>query len=108
LGQKQKPTAAVEVKWSDQFARKPGDLRSLLAFCEANGLRRATVTSRTMTTTSTVRDVELQFVPASVYCFMIGLKNIMWKHIREANPGFVIRPSENAEDAANPAAPGQS
>lgn len=79
LDQKQKPASAVEVKWSDQFARKPGNLRSLLAFCEHNGLTHATVTSRTITTRSEVRGIELEFVPASVYCFEIGLISLASK-----------------------------
>lgn len=91
LDQKQKPKSVVEVKWSDLFARKPGDLRSLLSFCETNGLGRATVTSRTVTTSSTLRDIELTFIPASVYCFMIGLTNIMWKHVRGAHPDLMVQ-----------------
>ncbi|WP_420125611.1 ATP-binding protein [Longimicrobium sp.] len=76
LGQKQKPELAVEVKWSDQYARKPGDLRSLLAFCEANGLTDATVTSRTKSAHTNVRGVDLTFIPASIYCYLIGARNI--------------------------------
>lgn len=81
LGQKQKPRLAVEVKWSDLYVRKPGDLRSLLAFCEANGLDNATVTSRTKRTKTNVRGVDLTFIPASVYCYLIGAGNIAFKRI---------------------------
>lgn len=80
LGQKQKPRLAVEVKWSDLYARKPGDLRSLLGFCEANGLAHATVTSRTAETKAAIRGVDLTFIPASMYCYLIGARNIAFKH----------------------------
>jgi hypothetical protein len=76
LGQKQKAEFAIEVKWSDQYARNPGHLRSLLAFCEANGLAKATVTSRTKSARASVRGVDLTFMPASIYCYLIGARNI--------------------------------
>lgn len=79
LDQKQKLASAVEVKWSDQYARKPGDLKSLLSFCEENQLRRATVTSRTITTHASLRGVDLEFMPASIYCYLIGFGNITAK-----------------------------
>ena len=70
------------MKWSDQFARKPGDLRSLLSFCEENNLRRAIVTSRTLWTHASLRGVELEFMPASIYCYVIGFGNIAVKRLR--------------------------
>lgn len=97
LGQKQKPLMAVEVKWSDVFARKPGDLRSLLAFCEANGLDNATVTSRTARAEKNVRGVDLGFIPASVYCYLIGAANIAFKRFgAELSSNF---PMTNAQPA---------
>lgn len=83
LGQKQKPISVVEVKWSDQYARKPGDLRSLLSFCESNGLTVATVTSRTITRNTELRNIALEFLPASVYCYEIGLLNLATKLVNQ-------------------------
>jgi predicted AAA+ superfamily ATPase len=79
LDQKQKLAAAVEVKWSDHYARKPGDLKSLLSFCEENHLLRAIVTSRTLTAQTSLRGVDLEFMPASIYCYLIGFGNITAK-----------------------------
>jgi uncharacterized protein len=83
LDQKQKPASAVEVKWSDHYARKPGDLRSLLSFCEANRLAEAQVTSRSITAEADLRGIHLDFIPASLYCYLIGADNIMLRMLRE-------------------------
>ncbi len=72
VGPKQKASWAVEVKWSDRFAENPYELKSLLEFCQANDLRRVTVTSRTVSATKNVRGVEITFVPTSVYCYGLG------------------------------------
>jgi uncharacterized protein len=98
LGQKQKPRLAVEVKWSDQYARKPGDLRSLLAFCESNGLTKATVTSRTKRAQASVRGVDLTFIPASVYCYLIGAQNITLKWIDAELSAHVATSNVSSED----------
>lgn len=63
---------AVEVKWSDRFVDRPGELRSLLDFCHTNGLEDVMVTSRTRTAVRTVEGVKLLFEPASAYCYRLG------------------------------------
>lgn len=88
LDQKQKPVAAVEVKWSDHYARKPGDLRSLLSFCEANRLGEARVTSRTVTANLEIRGIHLDMVPVSLYCYLIGAATISLKLGNENPPSF--------------------
>lgn len=72
LGPRQKPDWAVEVKWSDRFAAQPSELKSVLRFCQENGLSQATVTSRTVTATRRVEGIELRFVPVSLYCWNVG------------------------------------
>ena len=42
---KQKPNWAVEVKWTDRYYDRPGELESLLCFMEINNLAYAIVTS---------------------------------------------------------------
>jgi uncharacterized protein len=72
LGPKQKPLWAVEVKWTDRFAERPWELRSLIRFCRSNELRDMTVTTRTVFANHIVDGIRFRFVPASVYCYTVG------------------------------------
>lgn len=72
LGNKQKPTWAVEVKWSDRVCTDPKELENIVSFCLANKLGDTLVTSKTKTMTSKVDNVAIRFVPASVYCYTVG------------------------------------
>jgi len=73
LDPRQKAAWAVEVKWSDRYYDSPHELKSLLAFCEANpSLGEVTVTSRTKTGTTQVQGNRIRFEPASLYCFASG------------------------------------
>jgi predicted AAA+ superfamily ATPase len=78
-GPEHKAAWAVEVKWSDRYCQHPGELTSLIDFCVENGLPRALVTSKTMTATCKLNDVVLEFVPASIYCYMVGCNIIRVK-----------------------------
>jgi len=72
LNPAQKPAWAVEVKWSDRFVKRPGELDALVTFCRRNGLARGWVTSRT-TRATLVRDgVTLGFVPTAEFCYVVG------------------------------------
>lgn len=72
VGLDQKPLWAVEVKWSDRYVDQPGDLKSVLGFCQANRLSEVTVTSRTRTEDRLVEGIRMEFIPASLYCYLIG------------------------------------
>lgn len=74
--QKQKPSWAVEAKWSDEYFDKPASLRSLLSFMEKNELSRAVVTSITKYDVKEMQNVKLQFVPSSVYAYIVGANTI--------------------------------
>ena len=82
----QKPVWAVEVKWSDRFPGRPAELDSLIAFCHANDLTQAWVTSRTIRSTVIEEGVSLNFIPASELCFTVGHNIIQGK--REAGDGL--------------------
>lgn len=88
LGPKQKAEWAVEVKWSDRYCDNPDELRSLLAFCHANHLKRPLVTSKTKTAVRNLKDIQMEFVPASIYCYTVGYNVIQGKKDEniEANP----------------------
>jgi predicted AAA+ superfamily ATPase len=68
----QKPAWAVEVKWTDRFFTRPGELRNLLTFAEANGLETVASTTRTTQGERRVGGVLMRFFPTSVYCYMLG------------------------------------
>lgn len=68
----QKPSWAVEVKWSDRYCDCPSELGSLLSFCNKNKLGRVLVTSRTRTASCREQNIEVSFLPASIYCYSVG------------------------------------
>ena len=80
LNPDQKLAWAVEVKWSDRFVDRPGELRSLMNFCRVNKLPQVAVTSRTLSATKTIDDVEILFVPASLYCYTVGYNIVRGKN----------------------------
>ena len=87
LGPKQKVVWAVEVKWSDRYCENPGELKSLIGFCQSNGLKSSLVTSKTQVLTKRVDGLEIEFRPASVYCYTVGYNLIhgkKMKHLRES------------------------
>ena len=75
----QRPLWAIEVKWSDRYCEEPGELGSLIDYCLENHLANATVTSKSRSLTCKVRDITLIFIPASVYCYMVGYNLIRHK-----------------------------
>jgi predicted AAA+ superfamily ATPase len=81
LAPKQKVAWAVEVKWSDRYCDKPDELKSLVSFCQANGLKRVLVTSKTKTLSCEAGGIQIDFKPASIYCFTVGYNLIYWKKI---------------------------
>jgi hypothetical protein len=72
LGPDQKVAWAVEVKWSDRYCDKPEELKSLISFCHANGLKSAVVTSRTKQLSCEFEGIKITFLPASLYCYTVG------------------------------------
>jgi len=86
---------AGEVKWSDRHVENPRRLRNLLGFAQANGLKSCLVTTRTVTGTSTVHGIRLDFVPASLYCYWVG-RNIVRQSLG-AHPLVVREPPPQRE-----------
>lgn len=70
---------AIEVKWTDRFFKKPGDLKSLLKFCHSNNLNKATITTLTKTGNIRLENINLEFVPTSIYCYTVGYNLIKGK-----------------------------
>ncbi len=81
LNAQQKATWAIEVKWSDRFVERPQELKSLLKFCTANKIEQAVVTTLTRHETIRHGDLDIKFIPASLYCWTLGY-NIVKGHIK--------------------------
>lgn len=86
LNPAQRPAWAVEVKWSDRFVARPGELDALVDFCSRNGLDRGWVTSRTTRSEVVRGGVNLGFVPTAEFCYVVG-HNIIHGKGRTAGGG---------------------
>jgi hypothetical protein len=91
---------AVEVKWSDRYCVHPEELDSLISFCIENHLSNPTVTSKTLTTTCKVKgDIELEFTPASVYCYTVGYNLVRFKKFASTQGLAEIKAAVQVSDA---------
>lgn len=68
----QKPSWAVEVKWTDRFFDKPMELSSLRYFMEKNGLAQALVTSISQSGVKRLDFGTLHFFPSACYAYTVG------------------------------------
>lgn len=76
---KLKPKWALEIKWSNRFYEEPGELKSLLQFCETNQLTSALVTTIDVEGIREQRGIQLIFVPAAVYAYVVGVNTLEQK-----------------------------
>ncbi len=74
---------AVEVKWSNRFIDRPFELKNVYQFCHANNLKKVTVTTLTKTDEKTINNVDISFLPASLYCYTVGYNLIKNKDTEE-------------------------
>ena len=74
-----KPVWALEIKWSDRYAKNPGELKSLTRFCKENALKQALVTTATIQQVTEYEGIEFTFIPASSYAYTVGA-NTMQSH----------------------------
>jgi predicted AAA+ superfamily ATPase len=81
LNEKQKPVWAIEVKWTDRFYEKPRELKSLQMFCHSNNLREVLVTTITKRGEKIIDNIDVIFIPASIYCYTVGYNIIKGKNI---------------------------
>ena len=63
----QRPVDALEVKWSDGPFDHPADLSGAISFLKQHGLKRLTVTTRSQTGVKRVGDIEIVYIPTSLY-----------------------------------------
>ena len=72
LDPKQRPLWGIEVKWSDRFVEKPHDLKSLKSFGKKHPECQFMVTTRTKQASRNIDGRDINFVPASLYCYLLG------------------------------------
>ena len=77
-----KPIWALEIKWSNRYFENPGELKSLLGFCETNNLKSALVTTIDKSGTKQVKDIRLHFLPSALYAYTVGKNTIIQKQWR--------------------------
>lgn len=68
----QKPSWAVEIKWTDRFFEKPTELSSLQYFMEKNHLPQALVTSVSQSGEKKMDFGTLHFLPSACYAYTVG------------------------------------
>jgi predicted AAA+ superfamily ATPase len=79
LDHRQRPVWAIEVKWSDRFAERPSELASLRKFLETHPKCLAKVTTKTKQSSRALDGKEVGFIPASLYCYLLGYNIIKGK-----------------------------
>lgn len=75
----QKPHWCVEIKWSNRFPGKLNELKSLMEFCSKNNLASALVTTIDNESTADNKGIQLLFVPAAVYAYVVGDRTLRQK-----------------------------
>lgn len=67
-----KPVWALEIKWSNRYFEKPGELKSLFKFCQENNLDHPLVTTIDKEGEINYKNLNIQYIPASAYAYTIG------------------------------------
>lgn len=78
-----KPHWALEIKWSNRYYEEPRELKSLLQFCQNNNLSSALVTSIDIEGTREQKGITLNYVPASIYAYVVG-NNTLEQKLRKS------------------------
>lgn len=70
---KQKPSEAIEIKWSDRIAQPPHDgIKHIEGFCQKNGIDDAFLVTKTAYFSMDRDEVRFTFLPASICAALIG------------------------------------
>lgn len=68
-----KPTAAVEIKWSDRFADRPENLKALIRFVDSNDLSVGFATTLSKIRNNSINGAHIQQWPAAALAFHYGV-----------------------------------
>jgi len=74
---RQKALSCLEIKWSNRFTSRPGELKRLFYFCDINKIPNATVTTIDQKTSLDYNNLQLDFIPAAVYTYQIGYYSLL-------------------------------
>lgn len=69
---RQKPAWAVEIKWTDRFFERPGELVSLRYFMEKNNMQDVIVTTRTQQGTKVMDWGRKHYIPVAWDAYTVG------------------------------------
>ncbi len=69
---KQKPSWAVEIKWTDRFYERPAELQSLRYFMDKNNMDCAIVTTMSQCGTKEFGGRKLLFIPTACYAYTVA------------------------------------
>jgi hypothetical protein len=88
----QKPHWCVEVKWTDRPAKDAKQIRHVIAFAKEHNFAKAKhrrhaamVTTKTVHERRVIEDVPVEFVPTSLYAYVLG-KNLLSRLHDAENP----------------------
>lgn len=82
---------AAEIKWSDRPVKDPTSLQPLIRFCQRNRLNIATVTTRTVLASKPFVGVEIELIPAALYCYSVGYWSLVDRSFATRGPGLGTR-----------------
>lgn len=77
-----KPQWAGEIKWSNKSYNHHQELKNLISFCSKNNLTDAIVTSIDISEQGSVNNINVNFIPASVYAYNVGCATISYQYHR--------------------------
>lgn len=76
---------ALEIKWSDRYFERPQELKSLVKFALENNLKRVYCTTLTQEGVQNIQGVEIEFLPASVYAYIVGKRTLELKKNKQTS-----------------------
>lgn len=70
---RQKAFSLAEIKWTDKYSEDPSGLKSLRKFLKSNqGIRKSIVTTKTKTSSSTINENTILFIPSAIYAYWVS------------------------------------
>jgi predicted AAA+ superfamily ATPase len=76
-----KPTWAGEIKWSNSpYTHSNSELKNLIAFSQKNSIKNTIVTTLDETGQKEIGGVTINFLPAAVYAYNVGLTTILHQY----------------------------
>jgi predicted AAA+ superfamily ATPase len=72
LSDKQQPSWAVEIKWSDKCYSHRAELQNIASFCLEHDIVKPKVTTYSISETVIIDSLAFEFIPASLYCYTVG------------------------------------